>query len=255
MAGTIQFNFKRYEKKYMLAPDQLTRVLAGMENHVRADGFGRCAICSIYYDTDDFRLIRASLEKPVYKEKLRMRSYGVPGDGDKVFVELKKKYDGVVYKRRTVMTAADAVSYLHHGAGPAEKNQVCREIDWFMRSCRPAPRVFIAYDRTAFEGVEDPDLRITFDTSLRWRDRELDLRAGDYGEALLSPGHILMEVKIPGAAPVWLAHLLSETGAFHTSFSKYGGPPPARTRQALRGRRKGGAHLCLIPLSRGVKLP
>ena len=151
-----------------------------------------------------------------------MRSYGVPGDGDKVFVELKKKYDGVVYKRRTVMTAADAVSYLHHGAGPAEKNQVCREIDWFMRSCRPAPRVFIAYDRTAFAGVEDPDLRITFDTSLRWRDRELDLRAGDYGEALLSPGHILMEVKIPGAAPVWLAHLLSETGAFHTSFSKYG---------------------------------
>lgn len=222
MAGTIQFNFKRYEKKYMLAPDQLARVLAGMENHVRADGFGRSAICSIYYDTDDFRLIRASLEKPVYKEKLRMRSYGVPGDGDKVFVELKKKYDGVVYKRRTVMTAADAVSYLHHGAGPAEKNQVCREIDWFMRSCRPAPRVFIAYDRTAFAGVEDPDLRITFDTSLRWRDRELDLRAGDYGEALLSPGHILMEVKIPGAAPVWLAHLLSETGAFHTSFSKYG---------------------------------
>ena len=222
MAGKMQFSFKRYEKKYMLTPDQLEKILAGMEGCMRADEFGHYTIGNIYYDTDDFQLIRASLEKPVYKEKLRMRSYGVPRNQDEVFVELKKKYDSVVYKRRTVMYAADAVSYIHDGIVPEREDQICREIDWFMRSYRPAPKVYIAYDRAAFAGLENPDLRITFDTNLRWRDRELDLRAGDYGEPLLSPGRILMEIKIPGTAPVWLAHLLSETGAFHTSFSKYG---------------------------------
>lgn len=222
MAGKMQFSFKRYEKKYMLTPEQFARMLAGMKSNMRADEFGRYTICNIYYDTDDFQLIRASLKKPVYKEKLRMRSYGVPDSRDKVFVELKKKYDGVVYKRRTVMAAADAVSYIHNGIAPEREDQICREIDWFMHSYHPTPKVYIAYDRAAFAGVENSELRITFDTNLRWRDSELDLRAGDYGETLLSQDHILMEIKIPGATPVWLAHLLSEIGAFHTSFSKYG---------------------------------
>lgn len=222
MAGKMQFSFKRYEKKYMLTPDQFTRMLAGMENHMRSDEYGRYTICNIYYDTDDFRLIRASLEKPVYKEKLRMRSYGVPNDQDEVFVELKKKFDSVVYKRRTVMCAVDAVSYIHDGLIPEQEDQICREIDWFMHSYHPTPKVYIAYDRMAFAGLDNAELRITFDTNLRWRDRALDLRAGDYGETLLSPEQILMEIKVPGTTPVWLAHLLSEIGAFPTSFSKYG---------------------------------
>ncbi len=234
MAGKIQFCFKRYEKKYMLTPDQLAKMLAGINGHMRADEFGRYTICNIYYDTDDFQLIRASLEKPVYKEKLRMRSYGVPGSRDEVFVELKKKYDSVVYKRRTVMKTADAVSYIHDGAVLGREDQICREIDWFMHSYHPKPKVFIAYDRTAFAGLDNPDLRLTFDTNLRWRDRDLDLRAGDYGEPLLASDQILMEIKIPGTTPVWLAHLLSEIGAFPTSFSKYG---TCYTQNILSGRR------------------
>lgn len=222
MAKKMQFCFKRYEKKYMLTPEQLSRMLAGMGNYVQADEFGRYTICNIYYDTENYLLIRASLAKPVYKEKLRMRSYGVPGNQDQVFVELKKKFDSVVYKRRAVMKAASAAAYLHDGAVPEREDQICREIDWFMRSYHPEPKVFIAYDRMAFAGLDNPDLRITFDTNLRWRNTELDLRAGDYGERFLSPDQILMEIKIPGTAPVWLAHLLSETGAFPTSFSKYG---------------------------------
>ena len=222
MAGKMQFCFKRCEKKYMLTPEQFAGMLKGMERHMRADEFGRYTICNVYYDTDDYRLIRASLEKPIYKEKLRVRSYGVPEDRSDVFVELKKKYDSIVYKRRTVMTAAGAASYLHEGAAPAREDQICREIDWFMHTYRPSPKVYIAYDRIAFAGLENPELRVTFDTNLRWRDRELDLRAGDYGEPILSSDRILMEIKIPGTAPVWLAHLLSELGAFHTSFSKYG---------------------------------
>ena len=222
MAGKTQSCFQRYEKKYMLTPEQFKGMLAGMEPYMRADEYGRYTICNLYYDTDDFRLIRASIEKPIYKEKLRVRSYGVPGSGDPVFVELKKKYDGIVYKRRTVMQAAEAAAYLRGGAAPGQAGQIGREIDWFLAGCRPTAKVFLAYDRTAFAGVDVPDLRITFDTNLRWRDQELDLRAGDYGEPLIGPDQILMEVKIPGVAPVWLAHLLSEIGAFHTSFSKYG---------------------------------
>lgn len=241
MAEKTQFCFKRYEKKYMLTPDQLAGMLAGMKDYVRADEFGRYTICNLYYDTDDYRLIRASLEKPVYKEKLRMRSYGVPGDRDRVFVELKKKFDSVVYKRRTVMSAAGAAAYIHHGAAPEREDQICREIDWFLHSYHPDPKAFIAYDRTAFAGLDDPELRLTFDRDLRWRDTRLDLRAGDYGEPLLPHDQILMEIKIPGSAPVWLAHLLSEVGAFPTSFSKYG----ACYAQKILGRtQKTGGKIC-----------
>lgn len=218
----IQYCFQRYEKKYLLSPGQLETLLEGMRPHVCADEFGKYTICNIYYDTRDFQLIRTSLEKPVYKEKLRLRSYGVPGDQDRVFVELKKKFDGVVYKRRTVMGAADAAACLHDGIQPEREDQICREIGWFLQSYRPVPKVFIAYDRTAFAGRENPELRITFDTNLRWREERLDLRAGDDGAPLLPRDQVLMEVKIPGAAPVWLAHLLSGSGVFPTSFSKYG---------------------------------
>ena len=213
---------KRYEKKYMLTPVQYACLKVRLQPYVVADQYGSYSISNLYYDTDSFQLICTSLEKPVYKEKLRVRSYGVPGGNDKVFVELKKKYDGVVYKRRVVMEAGEAVRYIDGGQRPAEENQICREIDYFMDAYKPKARVFIAYDREAWAGKENPDLRITFDTNLRWRTTDLDLRAGDYGEPILPPDRILMEVKIPGAAPLWLARLFSELGIVPTSFSKYG---------------------------------
>ena len=107
-----------------------------------ADEHGRYTICNLYYDTPDFQLIRASLDKPVYKEKLRMRSYGVPADGDSVFVELKKKYKGVVYKRRTALEAGEALDYLAGRCSPRAKDQICREIDWFLGRYHPVPQVF-----------------------------------------------------------------------------------------------------------------
>lgn len=241
MARKMQFCFQRYEKKYLLTPDQYARMLAGMEEHMEADEYGRYTICNIYYDTGDFRLIRASLAKPVYKEKLRLRSYGVPRSEDQVFVELKKKFNGVVYKRRTVMSAGEAALRLSRGETFAQGDQIDREIAWFLQSCLVSPKVFIAYDRTAFAGTENPDLRITFDTNLRWRDRELDLRAGDWGERILPPDQILMEIKIPGTAPVWLPHLLSKIGAFPTSFSKYG---TCYTQKLLPGKGREGVGVC-----------
>lgn len=218
----IQCCFQRFEKKYLLTPEQYRTLRSELGAYMKEDAYGRYTICSLYYDTPDFQLIRASLEKPVYKEKLRMRSYGVPGDTDKVFVELKKKFQGEVFKRRAVLDAETAVNYLDHGVRPNDEDQICREIDWFLRSYRPRPSVYIAYDREALTGMDNGELRVTFDTALRWRDTELDLRAGDFGTPIRSDDLILMEIKIPGAAPVWLSRLLSENQAFPTSFSKYG---------------------------------
>lgn len=222
MPQNIQRCFQRYEKKYLLNPEQYQKIRAGLAPYMEADEHGRYTICNLYYDTPDFQLIRASSDKPVYKEKLRMRSYGVPADGDSVFVELKKKYKGVVYKRRTVLEAGEALDYLAGRCSPRAKDQICREIDWFLGRCHPVPQVFIAYDREALAGLEDRVLRVTFDIDLRWRDTALDLRSGDGGERITSRDQILMEIKIPGSAPVWLSRLLSENSVFPTSFSKYG---------------------------------
>ena len=220
MSG-IQSCFKRYEKKYLLSEAQYDAMRLGMAAYMKPDEHPRYSISNIYYDTEHYDLIRASLEKPVYKEKLRMRSYGVPGSRDTVFVELKNKYDGVVYKRRVTTRCVDAVRWLR-GDQTCEPGQIQREINWFMQSIRPEPKVFIGYDREAYAGIENSELRITFDTNLRWRDEAVDLRCGDYGTFLLPEDAILMEIKIPGAAPLWLARLLSENQIFSTSFSKYG---------------------------------
>lgn len=219
--ANVQSCFKRYEKKYRLTPAQQQFILNGMREHMTADEYGAYTICSIYYDTPDWRLIRTSLEKPVYKEKLRVRSYGVPADGGKVFVEVKKKYDGVVYKRR-ITTRADSAAAFLAGADADRYGQIGHEIQWFQSFYRTVPKVFIAYDRLAFAGKEDPALRITFDTNLRWRDTDLDLRCGDHGTPIDDPNMVLMEIKIPGVCPLWLSQLLSEAQAYPTSFSKYG---------------------------------
>ena len=133
----------------------------------------------------------------------------------------KKKYDGVVYKRR-ITTRADSAAAFLAGADADRYGQIGHEIQWFQSFYRTVPKVFIAYDRLAFVGKEDPALRITFDTNLRWRDTDLDLRCGDHGAPIDDPNMVLMEVKIPGVCPLWLSQLLSEAQAYPTSFSKYG---------------------------------
>lgn len=218
----MQFSFERYEKKYLLTVQQQAFLLDGMRPHIQDDRYSSYTICNIYYDTADWRLIRASLEKPAYKEKLRARSYGVPDETDSVFVELKKKYDGVVYKRRITAELSEVAPFLD-GMLPAERyGQIGRELAWFQSFYRTEPRVFIGYDRQAFVGIDDPSLRITFDTNLRWRTTDLSLSAGDHGAPITMVGDALLELKLPAACPLWLSRLLSEAGAFPVSFSKYG---------------------------------
>ena len=220
--GDTKLVFKRYEKKYLLSREQYETLFRELRDHIVPDAYHRSTVCSIYYDTDDYELIRRSIEAPVYKEKLRLRSYGVPDDDGTVFIELKKKYKGMVYKRRVPMGAKAAMAYLAGEAGPTECSQMTREIDWFLHENDVKPKVFIACDRYAWVDKGNPELRITFDENLRWRTDRLDLTLGSDGETLTEPGAVLMEIKIPGTAPLWLARLLSEQALFPTGFSKYG---------------------------------
>ncbi len=221
MSEIIQNCFKRYEKKFLLTKAQYEAMKRGMEGRMEPDAHSNYTICNLYCDTDDWQLIRESIEKPVYKEKLRIRSYGTAQGSDNVFVEIKKKYDGVVYKRRVTMELQEALRYLC-GASRGDGSQISREIDWFLQFYRPVPKVFIAYDREAYAAADGGELRITFDTALRARSNDVDLRLGDCGVPILADDLYLMEIKIPGTAPLWLARLLSENGIFATSFSKYG---------------------------------
>ncbi len=225
MADIIQTNFKRYEKKYMLNRRQQENLMNQIMPYIKEDKFGKYTICNIYYDTEDWELIRRSIQKPVYKEKLRVRSYGVPADDGKAFIEIKKKYKGIVYKRRITAEAKDVQEILTGASGVEIKKsdeQIRNEIMWFQNFYRTQPRIFIGYDRQAFAGIQDSGLRITFDTNLRWRDEELDLRCGDYGKPVLQDEQVLMEIKMPGTCPLWLAHILNENRIYPTSFSKYG---------------------------------
>lgn len=217
-----QMIFKRYEIKYMLTREQKKRLCHLMKDEMIADEHGQSTIQSLYFDTPDYLLIRRSLDKPFYKEKLRLRSYGVATTESDVFIELKKKYDSVVYKRRIGMTEAEAVNYLLY----REKNtdsQIAREIDYCLDYYRElAPKVLLSYEREAFYHKADHNLRITFDETILWRDYDVDLKAGIYGNPILDDDQVLMEVKTAGAMPLWLVKFLSENHIYKTSFSKYG---------------------------------
>lgn len=218
----FQNNFKRYEKKYLLTKTQYHALREMTEFRLLQDSYGKHTVCNLYLDTDDYALIRTSLEKPTYKEKLRLRSYGIPKKEDSVFLELKKKCDGVVYKRRTALPLNQAVGYIYNREAPENSGQILREIDWAMQMYRPEVKVFLAYDRIALFGAEDSELRVTFDQNIRWRDTVLDLSKGDWGSPVLEREMILMELKLLGAMPIWLSHILSQLKIFPTSFSKYG---------------------------------
>lgn len=216
------FTFKRYEKKYLLNREQYERLQERLQPYIQLDQYGLHTICNIYYDTDQFDLIRTSIEKPPYKEKLRLRSYGIPQEGGKVFLEIKKKWKGVVYKRRISMTLEEAKAYLEEGKSLPADGQIEREIDYFVKFYNPKPKMYIAYDREAYFGKEDNALRITFDRNIRSREEDLQLEMGDAGKLLLDKEFRLMEIKVSGAFPMWLARILSELEIYPTSFSKYG---------------------------------
>ena len=214
--------FKRIEKKYLLTEEQYTSLFERIGTHLRPDEFGRSTVLSLYLDTPDHRIIRSSIEAADYKEKLRLRSYGTAAADTVVFLELKKKFGGVVYKRRAAMTLAEAERYLRQGVKPFE-SQIMSEIDWAMRLYgRPQGAMMIACEREAWFDDRHPDLRLTFDRNIRFRESELRLDRGSAGITLLPERTVLLEIKTAGTMPLWLADALDELGILPGSFSKYG---------------------------------
>ena len=179
----------------------------------------------MYLDTESDELIRKSLEKPFFKEKIRLRSYGKVSLTDNVFLESKKKFDGVVNKRRTTFVLQDAYEYFENGniiENPKMNKQVMKEINYIMNMYNLKPRVFISYDRLAFFEKNNSDFRLTLDTNIQTRRDNLRLDYDIYGNQLLQPGQWIMEAKAFKAFPLWFVHFLSERKIFQTSFSKYG---------------------------------
>ncbi len=220
----VQQVFKRYEKKYILSAEQEKKFLEAVKDRMIMDQYGEHTICNIYFDDDIFSLFRRSIDKPKYKEKLRLRTYGVPEDGDhQAFIEIKKKFDGVVYKRRVSMKLKNAEKYLYEGIHPKKDSQILREIDWFLHLHAPVkPKVVLTYRRRAFYEKEFPDFRMTIDQDITARFDNLDLKQGVGGQKLLDEGMSLLEIKIPGVMPLWMSSILSKLDIFPASFSKIG---------------------------------
>lgn len=217
-----QNTFKRYEKKYMLNKRQYEDITKTLTQHTTPDKFGTYSICNLYFDTDSYEIIRRSIEKPVYKEKLRVRSYGIPNKDDMVFFELKKKYKKEVFKRRIALTIKEYEDYIYNGIKPAKSQQILSEIDYYINMYKPYPRIYIAYEREALIGINNKNLRITFDKNIRYRQSALSLRNDDEGTKILDDDKCIMEIKILGAMPVWLSQLLTSMKIYPQSFSKYG---------------------------------
>ncbi len=217
----VQLNFKRYEIKYLLTSEQRDRLRILMDRYMVPDEWGPSTVCNVYYDTPSRMLVRRSSEHPDYKEKVRVRSYGVRKPSDPVFVELKKKYDGVVYKRRCAMSARRAANLLAGVGDP--QTQIERELDF---TCKRygglEPAFFIAYDREAFYAADDHEFRMTFDKRVRTRDYDLRLDVTDRAEQFLDDDLTLLEVKAGGAVPLWLVEFLSGEGLYKVRFSKVG---------------------------------
>ena len=217
------YTFERRELKYRITDAQRAALEAAFGARMVPDEHGESTICNIYYDTADYRLIRASLEKPAYKEKLRLRSYGVTEPGGEVFLELKKKYKGIVYKRRITLPEDAAGDFIAGRAPLGEHGQIGREIEYFTAFYAPLlPAVHLSYERSAWFSREDRDLRITFDKNIRFRQEDVSLTLPAGGRRILPEGESLMEIKAAAALPLWLVSELDTLGIFQSTFSKYG---------------------------------
>lgn len=229
---TGESTFKRTEMKYILNKEQKDMILKEIEQLISPDIHKAYTICNLYCDTDDNRLIRNSIDGSVYKEKIRSRSYGRAAKDDKVFLELKKKFEGIVYKRR-IAIKEEEVNLYFSGLGN-HTLQINKEINYFFKYYSTVkPKMYIAYDREAYFAKEDDSLRITFDTNILYRTDDLSLSSPVYGTSLLEKDMYILEIKASYAIPLWLSRVLSKHKIYKTSFSKYGSAYKALNKQNI----------------------
>ena len=218
----MQSIFKRYEKKYFITEKQQKVLRKTLPQYMIPDQYGEYLVQNLYYDTDNWDVIRTSIEKPAYKEKMRLRCYGEATGDSKFYLELKKKFKGVVYKRRIAIPEQSLIEDSVRGIVSATHSQISRELDFYLQSNTVSEKIYISYQRVAFAGIEDSELRVTFDTDIRFRLDDLRFANSSADQIILPKGMILMEIKALGGMPLWMARVLSENEIFPTTFSKFG---------------------------------
>ncbi len=222
--------FSRKEEKYIVTKEVYENIIRDSANKIIADEYSKnnsfYQICNIYYDTEDNNLIRTSLQKPEYKEKIRLRSYGTPSKNSFVFLEIKKKFKGCVYKRRTTLKLHEAYKFAATGNIGEIKEymnpQIMQELSYSIKNYKIQPKVFLSYERRAFFGAENPEFRLTFDKNIISRREDTNLEYGVFGERVIDEDKMIMEVKYSERMPLWFIAILRKYNLEKTSFSKYG---------------------------------
>ena len=226
--------FRRVEKKYVLNKEQYEKIKKMLKEYVVQDEYGKSTICNIYFDTDNYELISHSITKPYFKEKVRLRSYNTPDSNSIVFLEIKRKEDNLVGKRRIAMKLSDFDKYIKNTKLIENNNkQIKNELDYYFKIYNLSKKMYIAYDREAFYAKKDKDFRITFDSDIRARNYNLQLNEEVKGENILDKDKYVMEIKTLGSIPMWFVKVLDECNVYPGSFSKYG---EAYTKLVLRAK-------------------
>lgn len=218
----MQNIFKRHEAKYLITKAQKALLLDTISQYVVSDKFDEYIVQNLYYDTENWDIIHRSIEKPLFKEKMRLRCYGLKTQDSKFFLELKKKYKGIVYKRRIAFSGMMLSDSGVRDIVEQEASQIAHELDFYLKSVPVRERMYLSYKRSAYAGTEDSGLRMTFDTDVRYRVHDLDFKQPDKGSPILSPEKVIMEIKVPYGMPLWLVQILSENEIYPASFSKCG---------------------------------
>lgn len=214
--------FRRVEKKYIITNEQYEYIKNRFKDMMIQDVHGKSKICNIYFDTDNYELISHSIQKPIYKDKIRLRSYNIPKEEDLVYLEVKRKYEGVVSKRRLQIKLKDVYKYFEKDYLQTEDMQIKSELDYYFKHFKLKPTMFLSYDREAFYSKEDERFRITFDSNIIARNYDLNLEEGNYGVSLLEKEKYIMEIKTLGAIPLYFVEILSDCNIYPCGFSKYG---------------------------------
>ena len=220
----FQHHFQRFETKYIISKETLLDLLLEFEGYLVEDERAYSTINNLYYDTPSYQLICESLENPHFDEKVRLRTYQEhPTEDSQVFLEIKKKTENLVTKRRLAADLLTAEAYLDGDYSQLTDLQIDKEMVWLTRHFgHIQPMMYIGYNRYSMKGIEDERIRITFDHDLTYRPYDLSLLAGRHGDHLLPANHVIMEVKIPEACPLWLSEIMDRYQLSPSSFSKYG---------------------------------
>ena len=215
--------FRRVEEKYIINKSQFKKINELLKEYMVEDEHGQSKICNIYFDSNQHDLGRRTISKPFFKEKVRLRSYNTPNKESKVYLEIKRKCDGVVGKRRIEMKLDEFNSYIKNSNSVSNQNkQIKMELDYCFKLYGLKPAMYVSYDRIAYYEKNNPDFRITFDNNIVAREENLNLEKGSYGESIMENDKYIMEVKTLSAMPIWFVRILNSLNIIPGSFSKYG---------------------------------